>query len=123
VNFGQFILVGLSLIGYGICSACKDGTLWQDERLRFEVNWGGNSKWIWSSDTWHTFKHLEQFFMYLAIFFASGLMWYWAPLFVLIASGVVGRTFVLFYHTLLLKEPDQTIADWIKGTWPWSDKK
>ena len=121
----NLVLVIVSLFGYGFFSACKDGTLWQDEdNLRFNVWWGGNSKWVWSSDTWHRFKHLEQFCFYSAVFWATGLPWYWFIPFVLVASFLVGRTFVLFYHTLLLRKPDQTVWEWLKGTvLPWVSKR
>ena len=116
-------LVIVSLVLYGAFSACKDATLWQGDNLRFEVWFGGNSKWIWSSDTWHTFKHLEQFCLYSAVFWAMGLDWYWFPVFALVASGIVGRTFVLLYHTLLLKVPDQSLSEWALGVLPWSKHK
>jgi len=119
----QTIGIAVSLVGYGICSACKDGAMWQRNNLKFDVWSGGNSKWIWTSDTWHTFKHLEQFFLYSGIFIATGLTWYWFFPFVIITSFILGRTFVLFYHTLLLKNPDQTLWEWAKGAWLWSHQK
>lgn len=120
----NLILMLASLVGYGIFSACKDASAFQAGNLRFEPWWGGDSKFIWSSDTWHKFKHCEQFFLHSAVFWATGLTWYWFPLWALASSAIVGRSFVLFYHTLLLKEPDQSVWEWIKGTFLlWSDNK
>ena len=117
------IPVILALVGYGICSACKDASIWQKDNLNFDVWIGTDPKWVWRSDTWHFFKHLEQFFLYLGIFAALGWKWYWFFPFVVITSLIVGRTFVLFYHTILLRDPDQTVWEWIKGAWPWSKQK
>ena len=117
-----FLYIGICLVLFGFLSAVQDRL--RDGDLKWTwLKWQqGNVRYFWQKDPWHLAKSLKQSCMYLALAIAlyPHLPWwgYLVAVFI-VMPGLVGRTFSLFYHTLLKGTPDQTWWGWIQGMWNW----
>jgi len=109
-------LIFLSLVICGFLLAIMDATLWQGDNFvwRSQVTASPDNKFIWNADTWHLAKRLIWWVIGFCFWLLDQRWTRWIWLFG--TPIIVGRIFVLFYHTLLLHTPDQSFWDWITGT-------